>query len=284
VKLLDLFNPSIKKCLFISFDKQKELIEKELSNTTFCDWEDLSINNGEIRIKDKPLSYFNFIFLGTTGSNATKASLVREYIKKSGVSHLYYGAPFYIENKLLQSFLFTQSGISQPKTIISNIANITADKLVSELKLPIISKITDGSQGRGISKLDSKAAVIRFLKANPKKEFIFQEFIPNECDYRSFFFKGELVYTIKRQRKDSKREFRNNTSLGADSSFVTLDPSIEMMARKIAVCIDLDFAGVDLMQSSDDGRWFVLETNSAPQFSKKEHLVIPKIVQYIQSC
>lgn len=283
MKLVDLLNPASKKCLFIAFSKHKELIEAELPNSTFCEWVDVLINDGEIRIKDRPISSFNFILLGTTGENAVKAGLLREYIKKFSVNHLFYGAPFYIENKLLQSFLFKESGISQTKTVISNTNNIEAANLIKELKLPIIAKITNGSQGAGIFKLDSKAAVIRFLKANPRKEFIFQEFIPNDCDYRSFFFKGELLYTIKRQRKEGK-EFRNNISLGATSSFVSLEPNIQLLAKKIATCIDLDFAGVDLIQSSADGKWYVLETNSAPQFKDKHHLVIPKVVQYIKTC
>lgn len=282
MKLKALLQPTIKK-LFISFSHFQAELSAELDACTFVSWDEVAVENGIVTVAGATLTDFGFIFIGPVTEHQVKASVIRDYIKKYSVPHLYYGVPAYLENKPLQSFLFTQNNIAQPKTVISHTSNVTAEKLVKELKLPIIAKITNGSQGKGISKLDTNAAVDRFLKANPKQEFIFQEFIPNSCDYRIFFFKNELLYAIKRERKKESKEFRNNLSLGATQEFVELPENVKIMAKKIACCFELDFAGVDLVQSEKDGTWFVFEINSAPQFKEKEHLVLPKIIQFIKS-
>jgi predicted ATP-grasp superfamily ATP-dependent carboligase len=282
MKLAALFHPIIPK-LFISFHHFEAELTAELDTCKFVSWDEVAVENGILTVAKEPITKFGFIFMGPVTENQVKASVIRDYIKKYSVPHLYYGVPAYLENKPLQSFLFSQNDIAQPKTIISHTSNIDAEKLVKELKLPIIAKITNGSQGKGISKLDTNAAVVRFLKANPKQEFIFQEFIPNSCDYRIFFFKNELLYAIKRERKKESKEFRNNLSLGATQEFVELPENVKILAKKIACCFELDFAGVDLVQSEKDGTWFVFEINSAPQFISKENLVLPKIIQYIKS-
>ena len=281
MKLKDL--TAQKKILFINFDKHKELIEKELENCVFIGWDEVFIDNGKLSYQKQSFNDLKFVFVGAVGDNLPKYVTIVEFLKNNSIPSLLYGAAPNIENKFLQSFLFKQLGIAQPRTFITNTKNFDADRLIADLKLPIIAKITDGSQGKGIEKLESKSAVIRFLKANVNKEFIFQEFIDNDCDYRCFFFKNELLYTIKRQRKANTKEFRNNVSLGADQSFIDLDIPTKQLAQKINCCLRLYFAGIDIVQSKQDGKWYVFEINSAPQYINKEHLVIPRIIQYIRN-
>jgi len=283
MKLIDFITEKKKeKVVFIAFSFKKKNLEKLLPDAVFVDWPDVSIKNGQIFIGSDNINAFSFIFLGLCGDNERKFILVKEYIEKSKTASLVYGSSLSMNNKLLQTFRFAESKLDQPKTVIGNASTLKASELVKDLGLPIISKILDGSQGRGVEKHTTRTALTKFLEDNAKKDFIFQEFIPNDGDIRAFFFKGELLFAIKRVAK-TKGEFRNNVSLGGTQEFVELSEGAKKTAQKVNnVFSDLDFTGVDIIQHKTNKRWYVLEINSAPQFINKDDLVIPKIVDFIK--
>lgn len=270
------------KYLFIAFDIKQKQIKEYLPDAIFVNWNNISIRNGKIFIHSDPIESFTFIFVGLCGENERKFALVREYISKSKIKSLTYGSSVTTSNKPLQSFRFANAGLNQAKTIISKASEITYRELVKELGLPVISKILDGSQGKGIEKHDTNTSLIKFLETNKNKDFIFQEFIPNDGDIRAFFFRGDMLFSIKRTAK-ANGEFRNNISLGGIQEFVELPEEAKRFAIAVNNTFSMDFAGVDIIQHKKDKRWYVLEINSAPQFINKDDLVIPKIIQYVKS-
>jgi hypothetical protein len=270
------------KHLFIAFDLKQKQIKEYLPDALFVKWDAISIRNGKLFIGKEPIESFTFIFVGLCGDNERKFALVREYITKSKVKSLTYGSSMTTSNKPIQSFRFESAGLNQPKTIIGKASELTYREIVKELGLPVISKILDGSQGKGIEKHDTNTSLIKFLESNKSKDFIFQEFIPNDGDIRAFFFRGDMIFSIKRTAK-AKGEFRNNVSLGGSQEFVELPDEAKRFALAVNNTFSMDFAGVDIIQHKKDKRWYALEINSAPQFINKDELVIPKIVQYIRS-
>lgn len=283
MKLIDFITEKKQeKVVFIAFTFKQKPFEELLPDALFVDWSDISIKNGQIFVGPDNINTFSFIFLGLCGDNERKFILVKEYIEKSKTASLVYGSTISTNNKLLQTFRFAESKLDQPKTVIGSASTLKAVELVKELGLPIISKILDGSQGKGIEKHTTRTALNEFLESNKKKDFIFQEFIPNDGDIRAFFFKGELLFAIKRVAK-TKGEFRNNVSLGGTQEFVELSEGAKKIAQKVnSTFSDLDFTGVDIIQHKTNKRWYVLEINSAPQFINKDDLVIPKIVEFIK--
>lgn len=281
MKLTDFYKKEELNPLFIAFSFKEKEIKKYWPKATFIEWDKIILLNGNIFVKDTPISAYSCIFIGLCKDNERKFSVVQDYLKTSKVKHLLYGSTFFDTNKPLQHVKFKQAGLNQPKTVIGLAKELTAIKLVKELKLPIISKILNGSQGKGIVKHETQGALAKFLADNKDTDFIFQEFIPNDFDIRVFFLKGEILFAIKRTRQ-KKGEFRNNVSLGGSQEFIDLDIIPKNIAMTIDRCFGLDFAGVDIMQATDSKLWYVLETNSAPQFKDKEHLVIPKIIEYLK--
>lgn len=259
------------KYLFIGFssDGKQEALSKKLDKPMFVNWSDLVLTNGAIVVKNIPLDKFKFVLIGTIGENGDMHSCVKAFLDKNKITYFSYGSPTYIENKLLQTTKMHLNGVSQINTVISNSKQISVTSLIKKLKLPVISKIVDGSQGKGIIKHDTKESLEKFLKKNPDTVYIFQEFIPNDGDYRAFYLGNKLIYAIKRVSKDSK-EFRNNVSLGGTQEFTELESEAKKLGSDACRAMGFDVSGVDLIQDKKTKKWYIMEINAAPQFTGPE--------------
>ena len=290
MKIHELFESekqTLPKVLFISFSKYRTLLSKKL-NCSFCKFADFDVDSkGKISISGKDLiSSFDFIFIGTVGKNKDIAKDLINYINGKIPYILYGEAMGNKSNKEYQYHLFKKLNIQTPKTIlVKNKEDTTASKLVKELGLPIVSKITDGSKGKGINKFNTEKELETFLLSgytpeDENKSLLFQEYIDNDGDFRLFFFNHELLFAIKRSSADKNKEFRNNISLGGSQKFVNVPKKLLKFASSIDAKFDMDFSGIDLIEKDDI--WYVLEVNAAPQFINKEKIVIPKIIDYIK--
>lgn len=273
------------KYLFICFstDGKAEAIKKRLKDCLFVDWDKLSAVDGEIIVSGKfPLSTFSFIFIGAVGEHADMATCVMNFISTNKMPFISYGSTPESCNKILQSVLLKQNKLPQIKTVIAHAEEVTAASLVKQLKLPVVSKIIHGSQGKGIEKHDTKEHLEKFLSRHKGETFIFQEFIPNDGDFRVFFVKNKMLYAIKR-KSAKKTEFRNNVSLGGTKEHVTLDAKGEKLAVEACKTMGFDMTGVDLIQNKDTGEYFIMEINAAPQFSGDNfEKVIDEIIRLIK--
>ena len=274
---LDFLNESAKsskgKVLFISFtDKTRgvsyhDYLGSKL-NADFCKWEDLVFDGGEITFKGNPLKNYGFIFVGVVSKHPDYFVSVEEYAKTNKIPHFKYGCSPERNNKLFQNRILSTNNLNPVPTVISKCSEIKMDELVEELGLPLVAKITDGSQGKGVTLQKNKTALKQYLKSNKDQTTIFQKFIENDGDYRLFFINGKLLYAIERKSADKSKEFRNNYSLGGTVKRVDLPKEATNLAKKASKAMGFDVSGVDLIKSPE-GEWFVLEINSAPQFGTK---------------
>jgi len=273
------------KYLFIGFaaEGKQAFLEKELDRPYFVSWNELVIEDGEVFAKNIPISKFKFIMAGAIHDNTDMYSCVIKYINKYKIGFLSYGTPHELENKLVQSVIMKMEGVSQIKTIIGHAGKVSCSELIKALNLPIVSKIVNGSQGKGIVKHDTKDSLSAFLNKNKDESFIFQEFIPNDGDFRTFYLKDKLIYSIKRITA-SKSEFRNNVSLGGSQEFIDLSKEAESLANKACKAMGFGITGVDLIQHSKTGKWYVMEINAAPQFVGPEFKqVMAELVSLIKT-
>lgn len=133
-----------------------------------------------------------------------------------------------------------------------------------KIALPVIAKPNDGSRGENISLIRTKEDV-KGLEAIA--DFVFQEFIPNDCDWRVIVVGGSAVGVLRRQAQDG--HYLNNVSQGA-KAVVETDPATLISLRKIAVkaasVFELSFCGVDIIRNLETGKYSILEVNTAPQW------------------
>ena len=261
-----------KKVLFISFpDKAGDVSYhdylKSKLDCTFCDWDNLIFNEKSILLGNEDLNKFSFVFIGVVGSHSDYFVTLEKYCKENKIPQFKYGCSPERYNKVYQNSNMSLSGIPQVPTTISKCSSVNSKDLIKEFKLPIVTKITNGSQGKGVEIQKTAMDLERYLKKNKDETIIFQKFIENEGDYRILFIRKDLMYVIKRKSKDTKKEFRNNVSLGGTAEKIENLPKIATeIAKKAAESMDFDVCGVDLIKDKNSDNWYVLEINSAPQF------------------
>ena len=264
-----------KQVLFISFPNKgkkvsyHEYLESKI-NADFCVWEDLIFDKGEILFNGKPLSNYGFILVGVVGKYPEYFVSLEEYMDLNKIPYFKYGCSPERYNKILQNRILHSKKLSPIPTIIGVCSEINPEEIVKELGLPIVAKITDGSQGKGITLEKNITSLRSYLRKNKDKEIIFQKFIENDGAYRLFFMGNKLMWSIEQKSADEK-EFRNNNSLGGTAKRVEMPKEAIDLARKCSKSMGFDVSGVDLINKKGTKDWYVLEINSAPQFDFYDH-------------
>ncbi len=133
------------------------------------------------------------------------------------------------------------------------------------LHYPFIAKPNYGAQGKGIVLVKS---AIQLKEIKPIiSDMVFQNFIPNDGDWRIIVFEGRALGVMKRIAR--KGHYLNNISQGGSSEHET-DPEVVREVSNIAVRmannIGYKLCGVDVIQDKSTGAFFFLEINSAPEW------------------
>lgn len=167
-------------------------------------------------------------------------------------------------DKLYSLQLMVKDGLNIPVSGFANSPMETNDLIEMVGGPPLIVKLLEGTQGRGVVLAETgKAAesVINAFKAL-KANLLVQEFIKEAkgCDIRCFIIDGKVVASI--QREAAPGEFRANIHQGGTASSVKITPEERRMAIMAAKVLGLSIAGVDIIRS-DKGP-LLLEVNSSP--------------------
>ena len=133
------------------------------------------------------------------------------------------------------------------------------------LHYPFIAKPNYGAQGKGIVLVESDNQ-LKDIKPIIS-DMVFQNFIPNDGDWRIIVFEGRALGVMKRIAR--KGHYLNNISQGGSSEHET-DPIVVQEVSDIAVRmannIGYKLCGVDVIQDKTTGAFFFLEINSAPEW------------------
>ncbi len=170
-------------------------------------------------------------------------------------------------NKLADTCRAYSNGISIPRTVfLSNDLLLSGFSKVKEnLSLPFVMKTTIGNKGTKVWLIENEKDFLEAYKSNTSETFIFQEYIENKFDYRINILGGKVSIITKRTRTTDI--FRNNTHLGATEEFFLpgqIDPNITSIAEKMSSLCNIQIAGVDIIQSSTDNKFYFLEINKDP--------------------
>lgn len=135
------------------------------------------------------------------------------------------------------------------------------------LKFPFIVKPNKGAQGEGIELIRNSDDLRSFVNRCSIQDYVFQNFITNTGDWRVIVVGSRPLGVIK--RTSPQGTFLNNLSQGATST-AEKDPKIlsiiNDMAVKAASAMNLRYCGVDIIRDEETGAYYVLETNTAPQW------------------
>ena len=167
-------------------------------------------------------------------------------------------------DKLYSLQLLLNHGVDIPTTGFANSPLDTDDLIKMVGGSPLIVKLLEGTQGKGVVLAETKKAAESVINAfkSLNVNILVQEFIKeaNGKDLRLFVIDGKVVATI--QREALPGEFRANIHLGGTASVIKPTSEEKKIAIKAAKAMDLKVAGVDIIRSSKGP--LLLEVNSSP--------------------
>ena len=167
-------------------------------------------------------------------------------------------------DKLFSLQLLLNHGLEIPTTGFANSPLDTDDLIKMVGGSPLIVKLLEGTQGKGVVLAETKKAAESVINAfkSLNANILVQEFIKeaNGKDLRLFVIDGKVVAAIERVAVAG--EFRANIHLGGTASLVKPTMDERRIAIKAAKAMDLKVAGVDIIRSAKGP--LLLEVNSSP--------------------
>ena len=173
-------------------------------------------------------------------------------------------------DKLHAHQVLARNKIGMPATAFANSPKDTGNLVGLVGSAPLIVKLLESTQGRGVVLAETRKAAesvisaFRGLRAN----FLVQNFVKEAAgeDIRCLVIGGKVVAAIKRSAEGG--DFRSNLHLGGKASPVRITKEERETAIRSAKAFGLNMAGVDLLRSESGPK--VLEVNSSPGFEGVE--------------
>ena len=167
-------------------------------------------------------------------------------------------------DKLYAHQLMARARIGMPNTAFAASPHDTANLMALVGPAPLIVKLLESTQGKGVVLAETKKAAesvidaFRGLKAN----FLVQDFVKEAAgeDIRCLVIDGKVVAAMK--RTGAEGDFRSNLHRGGSAKPVRITKPERDTAVRAARVFDLNMAGVDLLRSESGVK--VLEVNSSP--------------------
>lgn len=183
------------------------------------------------------------------------------------------------ESKFLTSRVLEMEGLPVPKyALITGEENL--DQALESVggKFPVVLKLLSGTQGIGVSIVDSyaslKSVYQTIAKLAPENEILIQEKIDSDYDLRIQIIvkkfdpinpaKDNCILLGSMKREAVEKDFRTNYSLGGKVSGIEIEDEIKDIACRAANAVGCHWCGVDIMIDSKDGKPYILEVNSSP--------------------
>ena len=236
----------------------------QVINTTQC-YMNITSHRPEVYLGGKPLEGFDVI-IPRIGASVTfyGMAVVRQF-EAMGVYSLNSAAAIgAARDKLYAHQLLARSGIGMPDTGFARSPRATSELIKFVGGAPLVIKLLEGTQGRGVVLAETKKAAESVISAfqGLKANILVQEYIKESrgTDIRCLVVGNKVIAAMKRQAEEG--EFRSNLHRGGKAIRVKLTKEERTTAIKAARVMGLGLAGVDLLRSDSGPK--VLEVNSSP--------------------
>jgi RimK family alpha-L-glutamate ligase len=165
-------------------------------------------------------------------------------------------------DKYYTSARLEDAGIKTPRTMVTERFD-EAMKAYEELGGDVVVKPLFGSLGMGISRISDMDVAYRIFRALEMAQGVYyiQEYIPHDNrDIRAFVIGGEVVASMLRTADD----WKTNISAGGRAEPYELEEELADLSVEATAAIGLEYSGVDILCSENDGEAYVIELNSTP--------------------
>ena len=236
----------------------------DVLNTTRC-YMDLNARGAEIYYDGEPLHTYDAV-IPRIGSSITFYGLavVRQF---EAIGTYCLNSSFAIgtaRDKLNTHQILAYNRIGMPSTGFAHHPLDTKELIDIVGGTPIVVKLLEGTQGKGVVLAETKKAAesvvgaFRDIDAN----ILVQEFISEAAgrDIRCLVIGGKVIAAM--ERRAAEDEFRSNLHRGGSAEPIKITKEERDMAIKSARVLGLNVAGVDIIRAHDGPK--VLEVNSSP--------------------
>lgn len=245
-----------------------EIEEGQYLDLTF----EISGRDAAIYFRKEVVESYNLVIFNNVGRYMDIATTLAIYCQARSIPYIdeYIGLRNGVD-KLSQSFLRWKNGFDEIKTFFGSRDAIK--KYYENHGGPMILKDIYGRKGRANYLIKSASELSEALDENKTTQFVLQEFVPNDGDYRLLVMNKILKLAMLRQ--SSGKSHLNNTSQGGIASLVSTDeisPEIRQMAIKASSLENLTISGVDVIINKNTGQAYIMEVNSAPQINSGSYI------------
>lgn len=239
----------------------------------------------------RELNQFDFVDFNWWGRAKQQALAAATYLERGDVPFVSRTiASTQPDSKIGEIALMADGDIRLPYTFCSSGAQILeVFKESPPTDFPLIIKDATACGGRRNYLAQHYEHLVEIVANNPGVDFLVQEFIPNDCDYRCLVFDGEIKLIIRRSRGVNAATHVNNTSSGGAGDLVPLD-SVSLAARKMVIDAANSmgreqFSGVDLIINKYTGAPYILEVNEPPEIEEgaESESKMAALFDYIES-
>lgn len=159
--------------------------------------------------------------------------------------------------------------IKLPKTILIS-PDVSLDFIEEEIGFPLVLKIMDGNQGKGISLVQTKKELDNILNVVTASEFG-QELMVQEAilsskgrDIRVIVVGGEVVHSFSRYNEN---DFKSNLHQGGSLDTFNPPQSLIDTSIKLADAFGLKLGSIDYLFGESEDEFYLCEVNSVPGIS-----------------
>lgn len=180
------------------------------------------------------------------------------------------------DDKMLTFIRCSNEGIAMPNTFAGPLVYSSIlephleflDTIIDKLGFPMVIKKVYGSLGEGVFLVNSKDELITLYKDICHNPILFQRYVSSSKgkSIRVIVINGKVFGAFVRKNGG---DFRSNFGTSAGSEKLKNPKKYLDFAAKIAEKLDIEYAGIDLLDD-DDGRLVMCEINSNAFFEEFE--------------
>ncbi len=229
------------------------------------------VGSWQMSFDGRSLSEFDIFYFRNVGDRNETLPLLLEYAKEHNIAfvdqYLSRLGGAMRKKKSNEAATLLKAGISYAKTFYIGNTNRLRE-IVGEWEKPVVVKATSGRHGTSTFLIKTTADLDKALLGRENADFLVQEYLPNDGDYRLFLVGYKLIAGFKRQKKEDKLIL--NRSLGASELLEKIPEPIARLAQSAAETLGVEVAGIDAVIDQRSGKPAIIEVNQSPEFYTME--------------
>ncbi len=215
----------------------------------------------EVLHKNEPIKEFDCLYIRGSHKYALLQRAIAEAYQGKCYMPLEPETFTYTHDKFLTTIRLQSMKIPVPKCYVAATTE-AARSILEKVHFPIIMKLPQGTQGRGVLFADSLSSARTIIDTLDvfNQPYLIQEYVDtNATDVRAIVVGDRVVAAMRRQAKGQER--RANIHLGGEGTAIELDKYTEEVAVRAAQSLGAGICGVDILEA---GKPYVIEGNISP--------------------